>query len=79
MSPYQLSVALGQWTLWIALALVAVWVGTGRWRDYPRPEGKSAEEVASVARFRSRLVNRSILAVAALWILTNVVIAVWAP
>ncbi|MGW5478558.1 hypothetical protein [Streptomyces sp. NPDC004008] len=76
---YQLSVALGNWTVWIGLGLAAVWVGTGRWRDCPRPEGRSAEEVAAVARRRSRLVNGSMLAVAALWILANVAIVVWAP
>ncbi len=79
MTAYQLGKVLGQWTVWIAVALAAVWVATGRWRDYPRPEGRSTEEVAAVARRRSRLVNRSILAVAALWVLTNVVIAVWVP
>ena len=78
MTPYQLGKVLGQLDLWIAIALGVVWAATGRWRDYPRPEGRSAEEVAAVARRRSRLVKRSILAVAALWILTDVGISVWA-
>jgi hypothetical protein len=69
---------LGQLDVWVALALAAVWVATGRWRYHPRPEGRSAEEVAAESRRRSRLVNRSILAVAALWILTDVVITIWA-
>ncbi|MDT0464506.1 hypothetical protein [Streptomyces gibsoniae] len=78
MTSYQLSKELRQLDVWVFLALAAVWVATGRWRDYPRSEGRSAEEVAAVARRRSRLVNRSLLAVATLWILTDVVITTWA-
>lgn len=77
MTAYQWGVAEGQWTVWIALGLAAFWVATGRWRHYPRPEGRDAEQIAAVARRRSRLVNRSILTVASLWILTNVVVGVW--
>lgn len=78
MTAYQLGYAEGQWTIWIALGLAAVWVATGRWRDYPRAEGRNTEQLAAVVRRRSRLVNRSILAVASLWILTNIVVDLWA-
>ena len=77
MTAYQVGNAEGQWTVWIALGLAAVWVATGRWRDYPRAEGRSPEQLAAVVRFRSRLVKRSILAVTVLWVLTNVVVDTW--
>jgi hypothetical protein len=70
-------VAEGQWTVWIALGLAAVWVATGRWRDDPRTEGRDAEQLAAVVQRRSQLVKRSILAVAVLWVLTNIVTDVW--
>ncbi|MGW2764712.1 hypothetical protein [Streptomyces sp. NPDC001275] len=72
MTPYR----LGEWTVYIVFALVVIWVGTGRWRDHPRPEGRTAEEVAAVARRRSRLVSRSVLAVLTLLFLTNIVVIV---
>ncbi|WP_344406840.1 hypothetical protein [Streptomyces longisporus] len=74
-----MGIAFGHWTVWIAiaLALAAVWVGTGRWRYHPRPEGRSADEVAAVAQRQSRMVKRSTLTLVALWILTNVV-SIWA-
>ncbi|MFI6247218.1 hypothetical protein [Streptomyces sp. NPDC051016] len=78
MTAYKVGYAEGQWTVWIALGLAAVWVATGRWRDYPSGEGRNAEQLASEVRRRSRLVNRSILAVASVWILTNIVVDVWA-
>ncbi|MGW7548025.1 hypothetical protein ACWGKQ_43985 [Streptomyces sp. NPDC054770] len=77
MTAYRLGYAEGQWTVWIALGLAAVWVATGRWRDYPRADGRNAEQIAAVVRRRSRLVNRSILAVASLWILANIAVEVW--
>jgi hypothetical protein len=78
MTSYQLGYRLGRLDGWVAMALVVIWGATGRWRYHPRPEGRSAEEVAAEARRRSRLVKRSILAVATLWILTDVVITIWA-
>jgi hypothetical protein len=78
MASYQLGYRLGRLDGWVAMALVVIWGATGRWRYHPRPEGRSAEEVAAEARRRSRLVKRSILAVATLWILTDVVITIWA-
>ncbi|MFG2939685.1 hypothetical protein [Streptomyces sp. NPDC048282] len=78
MTAYKVGYAEGQWTVWIALGLAAVWVATGRWRDHPSGEGRNAEQLASEVRRRSRLVNRSILAVASVWILTNIVVDVWA-
>jgi hypothetical protein len=36
-----------------------------------------AGQLATLTRQRSRLVRRSILAVAALWILANIVIDIW--
>jgi hypothetical protein len=78
MTSYQLGYQLGRLDGWVAMALVVIWGATGRWRYHPRPEGRSAEEVAAEARRRSRLVKRSILAVATLWILTDVIITIWA-
>ncbi|MET8636195.1 hypothetical protein ACWEQ2_00030 [Streptomyces sp. NPDC004096] len=78
MTPYQLSVEMGQLDLYVVLALVAIWLVTGRWRYHPSPEGRSAEEVEAESRRRSRLVNRSILAAATLWFLADVIITVWA-
>ncbi|WP_281155642.1 hypothetical protein [Streptomyces sp. HYC2] len=72
MTPYQ----LGEWSVYIVLGLVVVWAATGRWRDYPRPEGRTAEEVAAVARRRSRLFNRSVLTVLALLFLAHIVVIV---
>ncbi|KAF5995763.1 MULTISPECIES: hypothetical protein [Streptomyces] len=74
MTSYQ----LGQLDGWVAMALLVIWGATGRWRYHPRPEGRSTEEVAAEARRRSRLVKRSILAVATLWILTDFSITIWA-
>ncbi|WP_328681027.1 hypothetical protein [Streptomyces sp. NBC_00343] len=78
MTLYQLGERLGEWTVWIAMALAAVWIGTGRWRDYPRPDGRNTEQLTTVVRQRTQLVKRSVLGVAALWVLTMVVIDVWA-
>lgn len=72
MSPYQ----LGEWTGRLILVLAAVWLGTRPWR-IPRSEGMDAGQLATLTRQRSRLVRRSILAVAALWILANIVIDIW--
>lgn len=74
MTSYQ----LGQLDGWVAMTLLVIWGATGRWRYHPRPEGRSTEEVAAEARRRSRLVKRSILAVATLWILTDVASTIWA-
>ena len=78
MTLYQLGERLGEWTVWIAVALAAVWIGTGRWRDYPRPDGRDTEQLTIVVRHRTRLVKRFVFGVAALWVLTMVVIDVWA-
>jgi hypothetical protein len=59
--------------VWIALALAAVWVGTGPWR-VPRSQGGDPEQLAAVSKRRSRLVGRTILMIAALWIVANIVI-----
>ncbi|WP_329317242.1 hypothetical protein [Streptomyces sp. NBC_01262] len=76
MTPYHLGELMGEWTCWIALALAAVWVGTGPWRT-PRPKGRDTEQLTAVERRRSRLVGRSILVVAVLWILADIFIGVW--
>ncbi|MFF3447376.1 hypothetical protein ACFYXJ_09615 [Streptomyces sp. NPDC002667] len=77
MTPYRLGATLGEWTAYVAIALALAWVATGRWRDYPPTEGRSAEQVATVVERRTRLVKRAVLGVAALWILTDIGVTVW--
>lgn len=77
MTAYQVGNVEGQWTVGIALVPAVVWVATGRWRDHPRAEGRTAEQVAAVVRFRSRLVKGSMLAVTVLWIVTNIAVDTW--
>ncbi|MET8976796.1 hypothetical protein ABZX85_14375 [Streptomyces sp. NPDC004539] len=77
MTPYQVGRTLGGTTLYVAIGLAAVWVATGRWRDYPPAEGKTAAEVEAVVRFRTRLVKYTVLGVAGLWLLTDIAISTW--
>ncbi|MFF9157867.1 hypothetical protein ACF1AB_37230 [Streptomyces sp. NPDC014846] len=72
MTPYR----LGEWTGYILMALVVVWVGTGRWRDHPSPKGRTAQEVAAAARRRTRLFKRSVLAILAVLFLADIVVGI---
>lgn len=72
MTPFR----MGEWTVYVVLFLGVLWAATGRWRDYPSSEGRTAEEVAAVAGKRSRTFNRFILATLVALLLTNIVVVV---
>ncbi|GAQ51000.1 hypothetical protein [Streptomyces acidiscabies] len=77
MTPYQLGGELGDTTVYVAVGLAVVWIATGRWRDYPPAEGRTADEVETVVRSRTRLVKFSVLGAAGLWLLTDIAITMW--
>ncbi|MET7988550.1 MULTISPECIES: hypothetical protein [unclassified Streptomyces] len=77
MTPYHLGSMFGEWTVYIAIALALAWVATGRWRDYPPAEGRSPEQLAVVVERRTRLVRRSVLGLAAAWVLADIAVTVW--
>lgn len=72
MTPFR----MGEWTVYVLVFLGVLWAVTGRWRDYPSSDGRTAEEVAAVAARRSRTFNRFVLAVLVAWLLTNIVVDV---
>ncbi|MEU0335440.1 hypothetical protein [Streptomyces sp. NPDC006193] len=67
---------MGEWTVDVLVSLGVLWAATGRWRDYPNSDGRTAEEVAVVAVRRSRTFNRFVLAVLVALLLTNIVVVV---
>lgn len=79
MNTYQLSEKLTESWTWGLLAAAAIYVASGRWRDYPAAEGRTAEQVAAESRRRTRLMRRSLLTVVALWFVVDTVISgIWA-
>ncbi|WP_037906431.1 hypothetical protein [Actinacidiphila yeochonensis] len=78
MDLWQLGQRLGEIWAWLLVAVVVAYIATGRWRDYPDPEGRTAEQVATESRRRTRLVRLSALAIIGVWFVADTVISLWA-
>lgn len=78
MNTYQLSEKLSEIWCYGLLGAAAVYVATGRWRDYPDPAGRTAEQVATESRRRTRLVRWTLLGIVTVWFFADLAISFWA-